>query len=157
MSSLDSVLLVTASTGQRDLFGLLRASSTDRAELRQTSILVILFALVTAIIALNPPGGIVSLTVFSGSLYAACFLPALVFGLYWKRGSMASVTASFISGLVCLLLWNSISPWPWLHRVFPSLLVSVLAFLVVAAITSPTHPPNMPKLFVSASKQSKTN
>jgi Na+(H+)/acetate symporter ActP len=36
------------------------------------------------LLALNPWGDIVEITAFSGSLYAACFLPSLVIGLFWK-------------------------------------------------------------------------
>ena len=33
-------------------------------------------SLVAAALALNPPGDIVEITIFSGSLYAVCFFPA---------------------------------------------------------------------------------
>ncbi len=80
MSSLDSVLLVMASTFQRDLLGLL-VQADDRHAVRNTRVCVVLFAAITAILAIDPPGGIVELTSFSGALYAACFLPSLALGL----------------------------------------------------------------------------
>ena len=66
---------------------------------------VALFALITALISLRPLAGIVELTAFSGSLYGACFFPAIIFGLHWRRGSGAAVMASFAVGIGVLLGW----------------------------------------------------
>ena len=60
---------------------------------------VALFALITAIISLDPPAGIVELTAFSGSLYGACFFPTLILGLHWRRGNGSAVIASFLFGV----------------------------------------------------------
>lgn len=138
MSSLDSVLLVMASTTQHDLVGTWRESACERATLRSTRFYVALFALITAVIALNPPDGIVGLTAFSGAVYGACFAPALLLGLYWRRGNGRAAVASFVTGLAVLLLWNRL-PWAGdVHQVFPGVALSFLAYWVVARRT-PSH------------------
>ena len=75
MSSLDSVLLVAASTGYKNLF--LPFRSVDETNLKEplrwTRGLVVAGGF--AVIALDLPGDISQLTIFSGSLYAVCFLP----------------------------------------------------------------------------------
>ena len=78
------------------------------------------------LISLNPPGGIVTLTAFSGSLYGACFFPAIVFGLHWKRGSGSAVMASFIIGITILLTWDFLPGSEVVHEVFPAMLLSTL-------------------------------
>lgn len=135
MSSLDSVLLVMASTAERDVVGVLRGERTEAQEIRWTRGWIFLFALVTALIALNPPGGIVSLTAFSGSLYGACFFPAVVLGLYWPRGSGAGVVASFAVGVGVLLGWDLVPGSEVLHEVFPALLLSTLTYAGVSLAT----------------------
>ncbi len=147
MSSLDSVLLVMAATCQRDLVGVLIPPRSESSAVRNTKVYVAFFALVTTVLALNPPGGIVKLTVFSGSLYAACFFPALVFGLYWRRGNAAAVMASFAVGISCLLVWERIGLWPVIHEVFPSMLLSCLAFVLVALFTRSCASPEVSRLF----------
>ena len=118
MSSLDSVLLVMASTAERDVAGFFRKAGTDRSVLSSTRIYVALFALVTALIALNPPTDIVSLTAFSGAVYGACFGPSLILGLHWRRGNGAASATSFIVGLAVLLSWDHL-PWTGgVHQVF---------------------------------------
>ena len=151
MSSLDSVLLVMASTCERDLVGLWKRNRSEGSALRSTRWYVSMFAVITALIALKPPGGIVALTSFSGSLYAACFLPAIFFGLYWPSGNGKSVMASFIVGLACLLLWKYLPVASAIHQVFPAVLLSILTFVVVAKITPPNESVAMQRLLNSQS------
>jgi Na+/pantothenate symporter len=110
----------------------------DRPEERSmkwTKAWVALFAAVTALIALDPPGGIVTLTVFSGSLYGAAFFPAIVLGLHWRKGSGAAVVSSFVAGIVVLLTWDFVPGSQIVHEVFPALLASTLAFVGVSLVT----------------------
>ena len=147
MSSLDSVLLVMASTCERDVVSLLRPPSSERSVVRATQFYVALFALVTALIALDPPGQIVTLTAFSGSLYAACFFPAIVLGLHWRRGDGRAVITSYVVGIGVLLLWNYLPYSSALHRVFPALLLSTLSFVAVALFVEPIRSESVNKLF----------
>lgn len=138
MSSLDSVLLVLASTVERDVVSILRPGRDERSEMAWTRAWVALFALVTAVISLDPPGGIVQLTAFSGSLYAACFFPAIVLGLHWRKGSGAAVMSSFIVGIVVLLGWDYVPGSEILHEVFPAIILSTTAYISVATLTPDT-------------------
>ena len=150
MSSLDSVLLVLASTAERDIVGVFRPPRSEAAALRATRIYVAVFALITAIIALNPPGGIVTLTALSGSLYGACFLPAIVLGLYWRRGSGAAVIASYAAGLAPLLLWRY-TPWSAdLHQVFPALVLSLITYIAISAAGPSVESPRVRDLFAAS-------
>ena len=135
MSSLDSVLLVMASTTERDIVSVLKPGRTEAAEMFWTKGWVALFALITAVISLNPPDGIVELTAFSGSLYGACFFPAIVFGLHWRRGSGAGVIASFVIGISVLLGWKYLPGSEILHEVFPAMIFSTFAFWIVSLFT----------------------
>ncbi len=137
MSSLDSVLLVTGTTCHRDIVSLWRPAATDAQALRSTRLYVVVIAFVTAMIALNPPGGIVALTTFSGSLYAACFFPALIFGLYWQRGNEFAVLSSMIVGICVLIGWSLYPLIVNVHAVFPSVILSTLCYIVVAYRSEP--------------------
>lgn len=132
MSSLDSVLLVMAGTAERDVMSVWKPHRTEAASMAWTKAWVALFAAITALIALNPPGGIVTLTAFSGSLYGACFFPAIVLGLWWKKGGGAAVLASFAVGIGVLLGWEYVPGSAVLHEVFPAVLGSTVAYVGVA-------------------------
>lgn len=139
MSSLDSVLLVMASTCDRDVVSVFRPHISEQRAVRATRWYVALFALITALIALDPPGGIVALTAFSGSLYAACFFPSIFFGLYWRRCNGAAAITSIVTGLAVLLIWDMLPISAILHSVFPGILLSTLAFLLISHLGMPVY------------------
>ena len=134
MSSMDSVLLVAASTGFRNLLLPFIGSKTMPVshQLRLTRFLVFFLAALAALLALDPPGDILQITIFSGSLYAVCFLPAVVLGLYWSKGSARSVLLSMVAGVVTLLVWLSLGLNALVHEVFPALGMSLLIYVFVA-------------------------
>ena len=138
MSSMDSVLLVAASTLYKNIVAPFSPSSR---ELLWTRTAVIGFSIVAALLALNPPGDIVEITIFSGSLYAVCFFPAVVFGLYWQRGSARTVLWSMAVGISALIVWIALGLRQDLHEVFPALVLSTLTYYLLSrAETSPqTH------------------
>ena len=134
MSSMDSVLLVAASTLYRNVVA---PFSTSSRELLWTRAAVVGFSLVAAALALNPPGDIVEITIFSGSLYAVCFFPAVVFGLYWQRGSSRAVLWSMAVGISTLIIWIGADLRQNLHEVFPGLLLSTLTYYGLSRLEAP--------------------
>ena len=121
MSSMDSVLLVASSTLYKNIIAPFK---TIENEVRWSRAAVIAFACISAFMALNPPGDIVGITIFSGSLYAVCFFPPVVFGLYGRVASAKTTLVSMILGMSTLILWITLGLSALLHEVFPSLLVS---------------------------------
>ncbi len=79
----------------------------DVRSLRFTRVQVVVFASVTAVVALRPPGDILSLTIFSGSLYAACFGAPLFAALFGWRGNAAAALWSMAVGGAVVVLWGS--------------------------------------------------
>jgi len=134
MSSMDSVLLVAASVLYKDIVETIHPTAHP---LRWTRIGVITLALASAVVALEPPGGIVEITIFSGSLYAVCFFPAILFGLHWRRGNAEAVLLSMLLGVAVLLSWMLYGPRGAIHEVFPALAVSCLAYWIVAMNSQP--------------------
>ena len=131
MSSMDSVLLVASSTLYKNLVMPFRPSKNPITFTRLT---IILTAAFSAFLALDPPGDIVEITIFSGSLYAVCFFPAIVLGLYWERGTSDAVVASMLFGVSTLLIWIALNLRSIMHEVFPALLVSILVFWLVSLL-----------------------
>ena len=135
MSSMDSVLLVAASTLYKNIVAPFSASPR---ELLWTRTAVIGFSIVAALLALNPPGDIVEITIFSGSLYAVCFFPAVVFGLYWQHGSARTVLWSMAVGVSALIAWIAAGLRQDLHEVFPALLLSTLTYYLLSLVETST-------------------
>ena len=129
MSSMDSVLLVASSTLYKNIIAPFK---TIENEVRWSRVAVIAFACISALMALNPPGDIVGITIFSGSLYAVCFFPPVVFGLYGRVASAQTTLVSMILGMSILILWITLGLSTLLHEVFPALLVSASVYWLQA-------------------------
>ena len=141
MSSMDSVLLVAASTSFKNL---IRPIYSTQSELGWTRALVFGFAAVAAVLAFKPPADIVEITIFSGSLYAVCFLPAVVLGLHWPRGDSYAVIASMLLGTLVLVLWMLSGLRGHLHEVFPALIFSISIYIVISLMRQPSPAPHGP-------------
>lgn len=126
MSSMDSVLLVASSTLYKNLIAPFKKVDN---EVRLSRISVIAFACLAAFLALNPPGDIVGITIFSGSLYAVCFFPPVVFGLYGKVAPASWVFVAMLCGMATLVIWIALGLNSLLHEVFPGLIVSTVIYL----------------------------
>jgi len=125
MSSMDSVLLMASSTLYKNIIAPFK---TIENEVRWSRAAVIAFACISAFMALNPPGDIVGITIFSGSLYAVCFFPPVVFGLYGLVASAKTTLVSMTLGMSTLILWITLGLSTLLHEVFPALLVSASVY-----------------------------
>ena len=77
------------------------------------------------------------ITIFSGSLYAVCFLPAILLGLHWRKGTARAVLASMLVGTVVLLAWLLTGLGDVLHEVFPALAASCLTYVIIALNSPP--------------------
>ena len=143
MSSLDSVLLVAASVTTRDLW----QPATEAQEVRRTRIGVVGFAVVAALVALRPPGGIMDITIFSGSLYAVCFLPTVVLGLHWRRGNESAALGAFGVGIAVLLTWLGLGFESVLHEVFPALAASMATYVLIAGRGRPVDDARVQRFF----------
>jgi SSS family transporter len=148
MSSLDSVLLVAASVLTRDVLAARRMIPAAQ-QIRWTRAGVVAFAIVAALIALRPPGDIVEITIFSGSLYAACFLPPLLLGLHWRRGNAAGALGCMMVGVVTLVVWRGLGYSAEIHEVFPALTASLVTYVGFAWVGSSVDSDSVRAAFLS--------
>ena len=132
MSSIDSVLLVSASTFYKNVVA---PYVLDSKPVFWTRTAVVLMAVVAAIFSIEPPGDIIEITIFSGSLYAVCFFPAVVLGLHWGRGSALAVLWSMFLGVSTLFIWLLLDFKEILHEVFPALLASLSVYVVCSMMS----------------------
>ena len=99
---------------------------------------MVVLSLASMVAALNPFAGIVQIAAFSGSLYAACFLPTLVLGLYWKRGTSAGALACVLVGSITVIAWYfaKTTGWTTWHEVYVGTSVAFLVYVGVSLLTS---------------------
>lgn len=110
MSTLSSLVLTSSSTFTLDF---LKASvakkMNDKKQLLVMRFLIIVFIVVSVVLALNPPTFIAQLMGISWGALAGAFLAPFLYGLFWKKTTRASVWTSFIFG-VGITVFNMFVP-----------------------------------------------
>jgi SSS family transporter len=138
MSSIDSVLLVAASAVDHDLLSAARSQDNEarlQRAVRRTRIWVVLISAVTMLISISPlQKDIVTLTSLSGSLYGACFLPALVVGMFWKRATAVASLVSCGVGAFTVIGWFTAKRLGYteLHEIYVGLAVGLGTFVLLS-------------------------
>jgi len=132
MSSIDSVLLVAASTIDRDVFqaNAIVKTSANRS-ITRTRIWVVCVSLAAATAALLPYAqNIVQMTKFSGSLYGACFVPVLVVGLFVQKRSATAAMATMSIGAILVIAVFVLRKLGLteIQEVYPGMLVGLLVY-----------------------------
>ncbi len=130
MSSIDSVLLVAASTMSRDVL-----SDRSENEVKRVRVWIVVISLTAAGAALLPfAKDIIRMTKFSGSLYAACFLPVFVVGLFLqKRSAKAAIlTMLLASASVVATLILRLNKVVAIQEVYAGIVVGLVVFFSIS-------------------------
>ncbi len=112
MSTLSSLVLTSSSTLTLDF--LKKSIWKDMSEKKQLIVmraLVVFFIVLSIVLALNPPDFIAQLMGISWGALAGAFLAPFLYGLYSKKITVASVWASYITGVgitVCNMFFSFI-------------------------------------------------
>ena len=136
MSTLSSLVLTSSSTLTLDLIKpLAKGRLTEKRQLTVMRLLVVFFVAVSAVIAILQYkfnfAFIAQLMGLSWGALAGAFLAPFLYGLYWKRTTVASVFASFGFGVGVMIL-NAVLP-----SVFPTWLRSPIncgAFVMLVSL-----------------------
>lgn len=139
MSTVDSQLLVVVGAILNDL--IIRYLKPELAEdpkavsIRTKAWAVILGIIIFAI-SINPPELMVWLNLFATAGQLSTFLWPLLLGLYWKKANKQGALASMVVGIGTYIYFNYLMPRPLgLHAIVPSLVLSLVAFLIVSQFT----------------------
>ncbi len=100
MSTLSSLVLTSSSTLTLDFIKpVLMKNMKEKAQLRLMQALVMVFIIISVVIAFDPPTFIAQLMGVSWGALAGAFLAPFLYGLYSKKITKAAVWASYIFGV----------------------------------------------------------
>jgi len=100
MSTLAALVMTSSSTLTLDFIkGNLVKNMSEKKQLLTMRILIVVFIVISVILALDPPTFIAQLMGISWGALAGSFLAPFLYGLYWKRVTKAAVWASFATGV----------------------------------------------------------
>ena len=100
MSTLAALVMTSSSTLTLDFIkGNIVKNMSEKKQLLTMRILIVVFIVISVILALDPPTFIAQLMGISWGALAGSFLAPFLYGLYWKRVTKAAVWVSFATGV----------------------------------------------------------
>ncbi|MCR4754088.1 MAG: sodium:solute symporter [Lachnospiraceae bacterium] len=140
MSTLSSLVLTSSSTLTLDFVkGNLVKDMKEKTSLTLMKVMVVVFILLSVLLAIKPPTFIAQLMGISWGALAGAFLAPFLYGLYWKGVTKAGVWACFITG-VGLTVLNMFFHW------FSSPITSGAAAMLIGFVVVPVVSLISPKL-----------
>lgn len=148
MSTIDSILLVLASTVENDLLTKsFNLSLSDRQRVTVARITTLTMGVFSIVLALNPPELLAFL------LFPAFGVLGLVFGLlfllgtYWPRFNKAGAIAVMVVAPVSFVTWNQLGNPLGIYHIQVALLLTIPALLVATLATPPPPQPILDVFF----------
>ncbi len=139
MSTASALLLVVGSSAGNDLYhGYLNKSASEQQVMRVTRLATYILGLVSAVLCFLPmfQVGIYQVTWIAWSVLSPAFIPLIVGGLYWKRGTKEGAYAALIVGSVTGFGWYYLlQEKTQIHTFFAALVLAVAAYIIVSLMT----------------------
>jgi SSS family solute:Na+ symporter len=147
MSTTDRLMLTIGAMFSWDIYKkVLRPDADDKSVLLLSKIVVVLSALGTMVLAINPPEMLAILIWMGIGVMLATFAVPLLAGLYWRGATRQGALASMSLGLVFALVFGFLNYFKVntlgidfaqipVHFSFYAFIVSVLAMIIVSLLT----------------------
>ena len=139
MSSLASVILIAGTSIVKDIWNIWKPMADHKIIVR-TKVSMLLYCLLVFIFTLYPPAGVVEMSSFAGSVFAASFFPTIFGGLYFRWGTDLGAVASMVAGMLINVVWRfgirfNFERMSEIHEVFPAFFVSFLVYIIVSKLS----------------------
>ena len=141
MSTTDRLMLTIGTMFSWDIYrNLLKPDATDREVLRVSQICVFLAAVVSLLLAINPPAMLAWLIWMGIGVMLSTFAVPLISALYWRRATAHGAIASMSAGLVSAGIFAYIHQFMFklpVHFSLYALACSAVAMIIVSLLTKP--------------------
>jgi SSS family solute:Na+ symporter/sodium/pantothenate symporter len=130
MSTINSLLHVAATSFVRDIVEQFRGLEEGKS-LAVTRLSVFIFALIPLVMAVKPPGYIVTIVGLSFSVITSAFLVPLLAALYLRNPSPVAALVSMIVAVGVAIAWYFMFyKVYWIYPVVPGLIASFVAYAI---------------------------
>lgn len=143
MSTASATTLQASFALSRDFIQpLLPTKVSDDNILRLSKVTTVVMVVVAFALSFLRLGTIADIFNFGAAASCAAFVPPLVCGLFWKRGTSKAILWSTILGFVTVVLWTAIfgiqgQNLYGIHAIIPGQIVGWLVFVIGSLVTEP--------------------
>lgn len=126
MSTIDSQLLVSASTLSEDFYRYIKKESSEREIMWTGRIGIILISVIATIIALDTNSKILSMVSYAWGGFGGAFGPAILMTLYYEKLNWKSVFTGMVVGVLVIIFWKLSGLGDYLYEILPAFILNGL-------------------------------
>ena len=139
MSTIDGILVTTTGAVTRDIYQkIINKKATDENVMNLSKVVTVLIGIIVICFGVFQPGSIFEINLFAFSGMAIFVVPIL-FGMYWKKSTVAGAVSSVVVGVIVLLVFTLVPSVKELahgfHALFPATILGSVTMLVVSSMT----------------------
>jgi cation/acetate symporter len=149
LSTADGLLLTIANALSHDVYyQMINPMASTSRRIMLSKALLLFVAVASAWVASFRPDTILSMVAWAFSIAGACFFPALVLGIFWRRASSPGAVAGMLSGLAVTLYYllgvkfYGMEKWYGISDVSAGVFGLAAGFLVTVLVSLFTRPPD---------------
>lgn len=135
-STINSVIQVLATALSRDIIQVIKPNINDQRLIGITRWATIILGIIPFLLAIKPPGIIVTIVGFAFSVIASAFTGPLLIGLYWSGATASGAWVSMVLSTITCIWWHfTYYKSLWIYPVVPGLIVGILSFIIISLFT----------------------
>jgi SSS family solute:Na+ symporter len=139
MSTTDRLMLTIGTMFSWDVYkNLINPNASDKQVLRLSQVSVVVVAIVSILLAMNPPAMLAFLIWMGIGVMLSTFAVPFIAGLYWRRATTQGAIAAVLTGLIASgvfgYYYQYIAKLP-MHFSIYSLACAIIAMIVVSLLT----------------------
>lgn len=139
MSTIDGILVTTTGAVTRDIYQkIINKKATDENVMNLSKVVTVLIGIIVICFGVFQPGSIFEINLFAFSGMAIFVVPIL-FGMYWKKSTVAGAVSSVVVGVIALLVFTLVPSVKELahgfHALFPATILGSVTMLIVSSMT----------------------
>jgi len=151
MSTSDSLLLVCSQAIGRDLYQkLIGKNVSDRQTMMITRYAIFGVAILAVVAAWETHAFLMVISSMQLTVVGGTFIPAVLMGCWWRRGTKEGALASMIGGLVCGVLFYTVLKPHIPEPFFPTIGISFALYFIVSLMTQPPRKELLDRMFAPA-------
>jgi len=157
MSTSDSLLLVCSQAVGRDLYQKLIGrwmgkEISDKTTMTLTRFVVFGIAFLAVVAAWRTVSFLIVISSMQLTVVGGTFMPAVILGCWWKRGTKWGAIASMLGGLISAVAFYTVLK-PYIPEpFFPTMVISFGLYIIVSKLTKPLPQELIEKMFAPPKK-----
>ncbi len=130
MSTIDSQLLVSASTLSEDFYRYAKKDATEKEVMWVGRIGIVGVALLATFLALNPSAKVLSMVAYAWAGFGGAFGPAILATLYMENLNWKSVFSGMLVGTLTIIIWKTLGYGSYLYEIVPAFFMNGVVIYV---------------------------